>query len=169
MIVTVVTGIAILGMAETDFSDVDSVALVDKKIQLKTAERKKLLDGNPCVVFAEEDNVGMNVKKTMTRDSYHRSALTVINRKFYCPIHKKSERCITPRGEAWKWCKKGQFAYTKWESLYRQARESEETVKRIKAIDEMLDALKARKEELNVIEREQKKSGSSDKVDDDNR
>jgi len=158
MLAAMIAGIVLHGSAETDFSDITSIALIDKKIQLKTDERKKLVNDNPCVVFAEEDTVGMNVKKTMTRDKYHRSALTVINRKFYCPIHKKSERCITPRGEAWKWCKKGEFAFSKWESLRRKAEQSEANVEKIKAIDDALDALKARKEELKVMEQEKQKA-----------
>jgi len=152
-----IAGFVLHGSAEEDFSDITSIALVEKKIQLKTEERKKLVNDNPCVVYAEEDNAGMNVKKTMTRDKYHRSPLTVINRRFYCPIHKSAERCITPRGEAWRWCKKGEFAYSKWDALRRQAEQSNANVEKIKAIDETLEALKARREELKVMEQEEKK------------
>ena len=162
----VVMMIAVMGniVIGEEISDITSIALIDKKIAARTAERKKLVASNPCVAYRDEDVVGMNIVKTMGRGkgNYYKSSLTLINRTFYCPIHKKPQMCWTPRGEAWRWCDKGQTAFTKWDHLRRQVRESENIIRKIKSIDEELEKLKERKEELKILEKE-KRSKAKDR------
>ncbi|HJJ47329.1 MAG TPA: leucine-rich repeat domain-containing protein, partial [Methanocorpusculum sp.] len=125
---------------------ITSKAEIDRRISILLVERSRLVSANPCVSFRDEDVVDVNVAKVKWRDkNYYKSNVTLINRKFYCPLHKQPWISDSGSGH---WCDNEQYAFTKWDRLRVKAIESEKIIEKIKEIDREVLKLKERKNEL---------------------
>ena len=134
----------------------ETVSSLSKEIAAKETEKRKIDKENPCVVYLEEDNTGMNIKKTMDRcKGKYPKGVTYVNHTFFCPIHKVDSPCIKGFYGS-EWCKKAQLARVQWSNLVKKIPKTEECNAKAEAIQESIDKLKARVEELKAEERQRK-------------
>ena len=134
----------------------ETVSSLSKEIAAKETEKRRIDKENPCVVYLEEDNTGMNIKKTMDRcKGKYPKGVTYVNQTFFCPIHKVSSPCIKGFYGA-EWCKKAQLARVQWSNLVKKIPKTEECTAKVEAIQERIAELKEKIEELKAEERQRK-------------
>ena len=134
----------------------ETVSSLSKEIAAKETEKRKIDKENPCVLYMEEDNTGMNVKKTMDRcKGKYPKGITYVNQTFFCPIHKVSNPCIKTMYGA-EWCKKAQLARVQWSNLVKKIPKTEECTTKVEAIQERIAELKEKIEGLKAEERQRK-------------
>ena len=138
--------------------EMETIASLTKKISQAEIEKRKMDRENPCVVYAEEDNPSMNVKKTMDRrNGKYSKGVTVINRTFFCPLHKSNEKCETPSwGAPPRWCRKGQFAFSQWNTMRQKLENTNEYDEKIEAQKTKIAELKEKLEVLKEAEKQKK-------------
>ena len=137
--------------------EMETIASLTKKISQAEIEKRKMDKENPCVVYAEEDHPSMNVKKTMDRrNGKYSKGVTVINRTFFCPLHKTNEKCETPWGAPPRWCKKGQFAFSQWNTMRQKLEKTNEYDEKIEAQKTKIAELKEKLEVLKEAEKQKK-------------
>ena len=123
----------------------ETVSSLSKEIAAKETEKRKIDKENPCVLYMEEDNTGMNIKKTMDRcKGKYPKGVTYVNRTFFCPIHKVSTPCIKSAYGPLEWCKKAQLARVQWSNLVKKIPKTEEWLM-LSAIRENIFSLRSTK------------------------
>ncbi len=135
----------------------ETSASIKKEIAKLEKSKSKALKDNPCVVYVEVDNPSINVKKTMDRQGgKYPKGVTMINRTFFCPIHKTSSPCLR-YDRADRWCKKAQIAKSQWDSLRAGIEKTEQCLQKVESLESQLEELKDRLDEIKKEESEAKR------------